>query len=228
MIADGRIDLVRIGELKPLAIELADVLERTVEEVGRVDVGWLVSPVASQIDDLQTELDDSVPAARNAAEALDAAPTLLGADGPRTYLVLAGNPAESRELGGFVGGFGLLTADAGELSFDTVAYPDVQLALEELEPQLPSGVPAPYAAARPQVFAQNWTDWPDFPEVARGSPPRCGRTSRSGCARRHAVHRSGHARRPARVHRPPSAARHRRHADRGERHRRSSSEASTS
>ena len=169
VIADGRIDLVRIGELKPLAIELADVLERTVEEVGRVDVGWLVSPVASQIDDLQTELDDSVPAARNAAEALDAAPTLLGADGPRTYLVLAGNPAESRELGGFVGGFGLLTADAGELSFDTVAYPDVQLALEELEPQLPSGVPEPYAAARPQVFAQNWTDWPDFPEVARVS-----------------------------------------------------------
>lgn len=168
VIVDGNIDLARVEELTPLAVDIVEVLDHTIAEAARVDVGWLVPAVAAQIDDLRAELDDSLPAARNASDALLAAPSLLGLDASRRYLVLAGNPAESRELGGFVGGFGILEADHGALSFRTIPYDEVKLALAA-GPQLPPDVPAPYAAGRPQVFAQNWTDWPDFPEVSRVS-----------------------------------------------------------
>ena len=167
VIVDGNIDLVRIEALTPLAADLVDALDRTITEVERVDVDWLVAPVAAQVDDLRVELDESFPAALNASEALVAAPTLLGADAPRTYLVLVGNPAEARELGGFAGSFGLLRADDGELTFDTVPYNEVSFSVAGTNPTLPAETPAPYAAARPQVFVQNWTDWPDFPEVSR-------------------------------------------------------------
>ncbi len=167
VIVDGSIDLDRIEELAPVSVDLLASFERSVASVDDVDVGWLAAPVAAQIDDLRDELDDSLPAVRNASEALEAAPTLLGADQPRTYLVLGGNPAEARELGGFAGSYGLLRADDGELTFDTVPYGDVKFAVAGTVPELPAETPAPYAAARPQVFVQNWTDWPDFPEVSR-------------------------------------------------------------
>ena len=41
---------------------------------------------------------------------------MLGADGPRTYLVLFTTPSESRGLGGFVGSYAELTVDDGQLA----------------------------------------------------------------------------------------------------------------
>ena len=41
---------------------------------------------------------------------------MLGADGPRTYLLLFTTPSESRGLGGFVGSYAELTADDGQLA----------------------------------------------------------------------------------------------------------------
>ena len=55
-----------------------------------------------------------------AADTLDVAPGLLGVKGPRTYVVLFAGPAESRELGGFVGNIGILNANDGKLDLDEV------------------------------------------------------------------------------------------------------------
>jgi len=53
----------------------------------------------------------------SAGTMLDRLPSFLGADGPRTYLFGAANPAEQRGTGGLIGAYSLLVADHGRLSF---------------------------------------------------------------------------------------------------------------
>ncbi len=50
-----------------------------------------------------------------AAEGLAVAPALLGADGTQRYFLAFSTPTESRDGGGFVGAYGILETDAGEL-----------------------------------------------------------------------------------------------------------------
>jgi uncharacterized protein DUF4012 len=49
------------------------------------------------------------------------APSMLGADGPRRYLLVVQNPGESRATGGIIGGFGLLTVTDGQFSLDGIS-----------------------------------------------------------------------------------------------------------
>ena len=110
---DGTFALDRIGQLAPQAATVAAALEHALGEIHEAESPWLVPPLADRLDELSADVADSLPQARNAADALALAPSLLGADEVRTYVVLIGNPAEARELGGFTGGLGVLTADRG-------------------------------------------------------------------------------------------------------------------
>ena len=116
----GGFELDRIADLQPRAATVAAALDRALEAVEDASTPWLVPPAADRLDQFATEVASAAPAARNAADALALAPELLGADRPRSYVVLVGNPAESRELGGFVGGLGVLRATDGDLEFETV------------------------------------------------------------------------------------------------------------
>ena len=58
------------------------------------------------------------------------APAMLGADGPRTYLMLFTTPSESRGLGGFVGSYAELQIADGQLTlgeFDRAQDLDAQI-----------------------------------------------------------------------------------------------------
>ena len=52
-------------------------------------------------------------ALRDGLELAQALPSLLGADKPAEYLLLAQNPDELRATGGFIGAVGVLTLDQG-------------------------------------------------------------------------------------------------------------------
>jgi hypothetical protein len=96
---------------------------------------------------------------------MELAPPLLGADGPKRYVVLFGNPAEAREMGGFVASIGVLSADGGRLDFESLPEPgQLEAALDGVD--LTAEVPAGYANARPATFVRNWTDSPDIQTVA--------------------------------------------------------------
>jgi hypothetical protein len=94
-------------------------------------------------------------------------PSMAGADGPRRYLVLASNPAESRGAGGFWGAYTVMTADEGALTFsDVVPTQDL--------PRIPAGeIPWPdptlearYDAYGGTGFVENLNMTPDFPSAA--------------------------------------------------------------
>src|SRR5436190_15998589 len=109
-------------------------------------------------------LHEQLPRLQRASETLLVMPTIFGAEGQRTYLVLSQNSDELRPSGGFLGTVGLLTVNNGKvLKFDfstSVAY------------DLPSGqrVPPPDALHTYlhsnywQLRDANW--WADFPSTA--------------------------------------------------------------
>lgn len=108
-----------------------------------------------------------------AADALDlalAAPGLLGADGPRSYLLVVQNPDELRPTGGFISAAGPLRLDGGRVielgTRDSAAVDDLSqpypLAPEPLRRYM---LDTPMAPALWLFRDANWS--PNFPESAR-------------------------------------------------------------
>lgn len=165
--ADGGLDLDSITALGPRALAVADALDEAALVLADTDSPWLVTPVTDRITSFATEIADVAPTARLAADALTLAPALLGADEAQTYVTLVGNPAEARELGGFVGSVGVLTADDGDLDFTSLGsisglnrqIEDAGLTIDDAE------LPPPLPASSPDRFVQNWANTADFSVV---------------------------------------------------------------
>lgn len=75
------------------------------------------APLRRQIARFDESLGPAVRQADALATLPAAAHSLLGFDGPRTYVVLGQDAAEIRPTGGFIGSAGLLTLDRGRLVF---------------------------------------------------------------------------------------------------------------
>ena len=86
-------------------------MDRAAAALENVDSPWLLPPVRERVERFSTELTDTRDEVGLAALGARAAPGLVGGDGPRTYLVLFTQPAETRGLGGFIGGWAELNAD---------------------------------------------------------------------------------------------------------------------
>lgn len=83
--------------------------------VAAIDPATVVGPLRPTVADARQrylQLADGLTAAVGAADAL---PTVLGADGPRRWLVLLQNPAEARGSGGFLGAYSFATVRDGRL-----------------------------------------------------------------------------------------------------------------
>ena len=113
-------------------------------------------------------LDRLLPLARAGLQAAQVAPALLGADGPRTYLILAQNSHELRGTGGFISGAGFVRLDGGRIV-------DLKLSDAYSVDDLTQPHPAPPRALTEQMGIQiltlrdsNWSpDFPESGEVAR-------------------------------------------------------------
>ncbi|MFI2711125.1 DUF4012 domain-containing protein [Micromonospora sp. NPDC018662] len=111
----GRLDVSR---LRAVAAEVSDAdqaVRRTAERLRAVPIGGLVPQVRDAVTALRAELDqlgDLTSAADRGARLL---PPLLGADGPRSYLLVSQNPAELRATGGMFGAYAVLRADNGRI-----------------------------------------------------------------------------------------------------------------
>ncbi|HEU5149628.1 MAG TPA: DUF4012 domain-containing protein [Iamia sp.] len=131
--ASGRFDLARIASVEePLGRTLTS-LGRARVSLARDDSPWLLGPLADALDELDGELADAQDEGDLARHALEVAPRMLGAEGPRTYFVAFVTPAELRGSGGFMGSWAEITADAGQLRL-TRSGP-----VRELYPGFPPG-----------------------------------------------------------------------------------------
>jgi hypothetical protein len=119
----GRIDVAKLeSTAKPLA-EVRAALDDAKEAIHASRNPWLLWPLASRLDAVAEQVDSAAADADLASEAVAVAPSLLGGDGPRHYFVIFGNPAEVRDLGGFMGGYGELVTDGGRLDLVQTGKP---------------------------------------------------------------------------------------------------------
>ncbi len=151
-------------DIEALAGALDDAVARVIASPGPPG---LVADVADARQELLETLRPLRGQARLVADAAFALPQMLGLGEPRTYLLLAQNPAEARGTGGFVGAFAELVADDGRLrlrEFDEIqALPDVSLDL--IEPPSAEYVER-YGGLLDTYAFLNANLTPDFPSAA--------------------------------------------------------------
>lgn len=115
----GGIDLSQVQSVgQPLAAMDA-LYRRETTRLSRSTSGWQVPPLADNVAKLRRDLDRAVSATGTARLAVERAPSLLGANGPRRYFVAFLDPAESRGLGGLLVWYGVLTANDGHLKLSS-------------------------------------------------------------------------------------------------------------
>lgn len=166
-LTQGRLDLDRVRSMAAPLATVRTALSRADEAVARAESQWLVPPVANRLGEFERSVEAAASDAAAASEAVAVLPDVLGGSGRRFYFVAFGTPAETRDLGGFMGAYAILLADDGKLSLATTGR---VMVLNELlrgkQLEDPSAFPDHYRALQPQKFWQNVTGTADFPTVA--------------------------------------------------------------
>lgn len=164
-VVDGTVDLAPLTAAAPTVAAAARTMSTVTTKVGGIDVAALQDQLAGPVGDLQDkvwQLDGLVTTAHRATNLL---PAMLGADGPRTYLVLALNSAELRSPGGIPGSFAMIGTDAGRITLLDQAstagvgpFPEGISPLEPAEEEL--------FGPNMAVYVQDTVYTPDFPRAA--------------------------------------------------------------
>ncbi|SKA82296.1 Protein of unknown function [Agreia bicolorata] len=114
--ADGRVDLQPLVDAQPALAESSTSVEDAITRVQAIDTDGTLQPLI----DARQKLLDSLLEASSGLTVLNKAaqlmPAMLGADGPRNYLVLFQNNAELRSTGGIPGAMAMVQTDGGSMS----------------------------------------------------------------------------------------------------------------
>lgn len=146
--------------------DFAVALSRADAELTGIPAENLLGPLRTATERVRGLVDAAVPTVTDAAASARAVPGMLGADGPRTLLVMVQNTAEARAGGGITGSFILLRAERGRIS--VVDHVDSSVFPRRVDPimPLPADLVALYGQA-PARFVMNATMTPDFTLSAR-------------------------------------------------------------
>ena len=98
-------------------------VSQAADEVDRLKDWFLIGPLATARDDLVTRLPRIHARALSADSGLAALIAFAGDPTPKRYLFLSQNPDEVRPTGGFIGTYGVFTADGGVLKLER--YDDI-------------------------------------------------------------------------------------------------------
>ncbi|WP_432826450.1 DUF4012 domain-containing protein [Dactylosporangium sp. CA-092794] len=112
----GRLQLPALRAATPRLAAADAVLRRDRDRIAAVPLRGLDARVRDRIEQLRGYLERAIAITGPLARAAALLPAMMGADGPRTYLVLFQNLAEVRATGGLPGAFVVLGADRGAIS----------------------------------------------------------------------------------------------------------------
>jgi len=151
----------RLDEARPLFEAAQDSLG----QAATARAGIHSDRLSPRTQALVARFDHYQPLLGNGLQALVVLPELLGADGPRTYLVLAQNNHELRATGGFISGVGLVRVENGqvtELHFqDSYAVDDLS------QPHPPAPDPLRRLMGSSLLFLRDANWWPNFATSAQ-------------------------------------------------------------
>ncbi|MFB9312325.1 DUF4012 domain-containing protein [Nocardioides plantarum] len=115
LVADGRVDLDGLESVSRRVATADTSMQKALAEVADEDSADYVGALRSRYDDYVDLVSETADALHSARTASEVAPTMLGADGPRDYLLIFQNNAEIRSTGGLSGSWARLHTENGRL-----------------------------------------------------------------------------------------------------------------
>lgn len=110
------IDLAPLQKAAPTVDSAAHAVRASADRLERIDDSALLPQIAEPLARAREQLKSVTGALDASADASQIAPGMLGANGPRHYLLIIQNNAEVRASGGISGALAVLTLDQGKLS----------------------------------------------------------------------------------------------------------------
>lgn len=120
LLANGRLDVAALRKEEPTLSKIAADATRLDAAARAIPEPAYLSVIGEARLQLQAQTNNVTHLLENTALAARLAPSMLGADGPRTYFMGFQTNAEARGTGGLLGGFGILRFDDGTPSVDTL------------------------------------------------------------------------------------------------------------
>ena len=112
---DGGLNLAPLQDVAPRVLAADDAVRAAQLRLAAVQTRSLLPQVAGPLAALRDEVDQVAGTVGTAARAAALLPAMLGADGPRNYLVLVQNNAEPRATGGIPGTVLHIRAESGHV-----------------------------------------------------------------------------------------------------------------
>ncbi|MEZ3157371.1 DUF4012 domain-containing protein [Microbacterium sp. BWR-S6Y] len=159
---DGAIDVARVASAAPAVSDAAGVLQGAADRVSAIDAAPLLGSLASAVSSTSATLERAAADSDALRRATILFPRMLGADGPRSTLLLFQNNAEWRSLGGVVGAVAQVDSTEGHLALTAQASSgDFAAFAHDPALTLPDDVRGIFDT-RPARYLQNTTQIPDF------------------------------------------------------------------
>ena len=170
-VVDGTLPIGEVREVGPKLEAGSAALTSALGKLDSlVDDPYLLPQVEDAVNKVHKQLAQAEGEARRAAAAAKLAPAIFGGDGPRRYLLVVQNNAESRATGGFIGSYALMTAENGKVDVGDMiragnwnvgvrADPNAKL-------EAPLDYLRRYTQFSPKTTVQNINMSPDFPSVS--------------------------------------------------------------
>jgi hypothetical protein len=162
----GRVDVGAIKKLAPTVAGLSRDFTRARQLLAGIDSQHLSSWVRPSFDNARSQVDQTAGPLAAADRAFRVLPAMLGADGPRTWLLVFGNNAEIRATGGLPGAVALVRTDHGKISLGRQASAgDFPMTNRPVLPPTPAERTIYHD--QPGTYFQDANFIPEFPRTAQ-------------------------------------------------------------
>ncbi|WP_179474473.1 DUF4012 domain-containing protein [Mycolicibacterium vinylchloridicum] len=166
LLANGRLDVQALRKEEPALREIAANAARLDAAAQAIAVPSYLSAVDGARTQLQAQATDISRLLGDTALAAQLAPSMLGADGPRSYFMGFQTNAEARGTGGLLGGFGILRFDDGKPSVDSLG-PNTELDKKFTPFSINPEFDEQYGFTNPTTDSRNSNQSSHFPYAAQ-------------------------------------------------------------
>jgi len=159
--------LNKIVQSEDLLVEVQQDIDEATAAIDSIPTDKLVKPLRDGILPLKENLPKAKELIDNALPMLSVIPKVAGFDQPKSYLFLLQNNSELRPTGGFIGTYGILKLQDGEIKeFQTDNVYNLDVSTQPILKE-----PSPFPIAK-YLEQKNWSlrdiNWaPDFPVTAQ-------------------------------------------------------------
>lgn len=116
----GRVNLQSLTEAEPILAETSAAAQDLYAQAQAIEAPAYLGVVDDARVQLENQTHDLSGLLTNTYIASRIVPSMMGADGPRSYFLAFQTNAEARGTGGLLGGFGIVRADNGTARVDTL------------------------------------------------------------------------------------------------------------